>query len=50
MKTFGSKYLTKSNRAFISIGYSLNGIRLGFNITRHGIDIDLLFIWVSVEL
>lgn len=49
MRAFGSKYILESKPAWVAVGYNFKGIRLGFSITRYGLDIDLLFVWLSVE-
>lgn len=50
MRLSGSKYILENKRAWIAVGYNFNGVRLGFSVTRYGIDVDLLFVWLSVEL
>jgi len=36
-------------KSWISFGYYLRSIGLGFHIDRHTLDIEFLFLWIAVQ-
>ena len=49
MKSRGSTYILSNKFAWIAVGYSLTQFAVGFRFSRYSIDIDLFFVWLSVE-
>ena len=40
----------KVGKHWLTVGIHKNGIGLGFSISKYSIDLDLIFIYISLEL
>jgi hypothetical protein len=40
----------KLGKRWLTVGFHKNGVALGFGISKYSIDIDLVFVYIGLEL